>query len=589
MHLSKVLAQLSKMIGDRIDHWVGFVFIFFFAMMAARGQGVLPSVMADEWHYSLLSRLMPLAKSDDPGFVYLSLMNLTNICGAGYLGCARVANVFFIVAGCFLIYLSARMFLTGAVSLGVAVLCLIAPENVYALFFMPESLYFMMFWLMAYSLLRSARLGGLTTYSVISAGVVIGLATLVKPHALFVAAGVGAYILFARLAGNKAGLRERLVLVVVLAGAVLVVKFAIGYVSAGFAGMTFFGARYSNMASENIGLTASRVIDLATSSAYVLMNHVTLLSFLYFVPLAGAGTLLFMRRRNESNPEIRDVALLVLIVLGTLLAVTSAFSASVAGTNPYDVIGRVHMRYYSFALPLLLILAGISASHPGADISRPIVWFAVILALAGLLGAARATCFLGGGLEVNWIDSPGLMYFSLKSGVRSLVVLLGVLLAGFAVFSLRRAAWLYLLIFVPFVSVLDFVGVQNVVEARKHPDTYDLAGAVMAPLLHGQANVQVTLVGPDEALLYRTIFYLDRTNSAIRIVAPGAEIDPAIIPKETTHILVFAGGHLNMPGFELALALDGGDGASPLGHQYDKSRLKSAQSSDFRLFVSRTD
>jgi len=44
-------------------------------LLVARGMGALPFVMADEYHYSFLSRLVPMRHTDDPVFLYLSVFH----------------------------------------------------------------------------------------------------------------------------------------------------------------------------------------------------------------------------------------------------------------------------------------------------------------------------------------------------------------------------------------------------------------------------------------------------------------------------------------------------------------------------------
>src|SRR5690606_16060925 len=76
------------------------------------------------------------------------------------------------------------------------------------------------------------------------------------------------------------------------------------------------------------------------------------------------------------------------------------FSASVGSTGPDDIPYRLHMRYYNFVYPLLLVLVaasdGIVASKRGAA--------AIALALAGVaiyLGISGIAPF-----TPNFIDSP---------------------------------------------------------------------------------------------------------------------------------------------------------------------------------------
>ena len=61
---------------------IGLIFLF----LLIRNAGLYPSVFADEYTYSKLSRLLPLSESSIPGYLYLKLYSVTNSCGDGFLG-----------------------------------------------------------------------------------------------------------------------------------------------------------------------------------------------------------------------------------------------------------------------------------------------------------------------------------------------------------------------------------------------------------------------------------------------------------------------------------------------------------------------
>lgn len=535
---------------DRAERLLAVLLLMAFSVFVARWQGVLPAIMADEWHYSLLSRLLPFSQSDDPGFAYLGLYEVTNVCAGGYLGCARLLNTLFYLGGCLLVFLSARHFLSPAMSLGVVALAVLAPESVYTLFFMPESMYFFMFWAFAFVVLGAAATGNFSVRTVGLCGVVLALVSLVKPHAVFLVLCFGFYLMVVRKPSETLTLRYRFSLVLTLVATFLGIKFLLGFFAAGQAGVTIFGSRYSNMASQNI--TIERVIELFNVSGKILITHFSLLMFVFFIPLFGALNLLRSSRAENEGMPLWNLSLFVLFVLMPLLAVTAVFSASVAGTNPYDVIDRVHMRYYNFSIPMLIIMAGVLACNDDHMPMKGLFWNSVICLSIFLLGAFRVGGWLDG-LQINWVDSPGLMFMMSDTWVRITVLTLALSIVVFSLYRLQWAARLYLLVFLPVVFLADTYAIQKTVEVRKKPDTYDAAGIALNALLAGRANEQVTLFGPDESLLYRVSFYLDRPNTAIRVMASKQYVDSTLVPVDATQVLVFGDEQFQKLGFEMVL------------------------------------
>jgi len=78
------------------------MFIIFIALLF-KNMGLYPSVFADEYVYSKLSRLVPLAAANVPDYIYFAIYRITNISGDGFLECARVLNsLFFVVSAPFI-------------------------------------------------------------------------------------------------------------------------------------------------------------------------------------------------------------------------------------------------------------------------------------------------------------------------------------------------------------------------------------------------------------------------------------------------------------------------------------------------------
>jgi hypothetical protein len=113
-----------------------------FRLADVRSQGINPTVFADEWYYSKMARLQPLAEAIVPSYLYLWLFGATNACGDGFLECARGANALLFVAGAPFLYLTARSVTGRGTAAAIALLATLAPLNLFTAYFMPETMYY---------------------------------------------------------------------------------------------------------------------------------------------------------------------------------------------------------------------------------------------------------------------------------------------------------------------------------------------------------------------------------------------------------------------------------------------------------------
>src|SRR5690606_14161442 len=125
----------------------------------------------------------------------------TSSCGVAFLECARLINALLLVGAMPVIYLVARPYAGRGLSFVVTWLSVLGPFNVYTAYFMPETLYFLGFWVFAwYVLVVGERLkpwafGG-------GSGAILGLMMAVKFHAVFLLAALFAYIFVYALLGR---------------------------------------------------------------------------------------------------------------------------------------------------------------------------------------------------------------------------------------------------------------------------------------------------------------------------------------------------------------------------------------------------
>jgi len=113
-----------------------------FVWLMHRSFGYSPTVFSDEWYYSRLSRLQPLGDAVLPSYLYLWLYRITNVCGEGFLDCARLLNTLFLVGAAPFVYLTGRAFTGARTAAAIALLATLAPMNLYTAYFMPETPYY---------------------------------------------------------------------------------------------------------------------------------------------------------------------------------------------------------------------------------------------------------------------------------------------------------------------------------------------------------------------------------------------------------------------------------------------------------------
>jgi len=342
--------------------------------LALRSLGLFPTVFADEYMYSTLARLVPFSEAYNPGYLYFAIYSATSSCGEGFLDCARLFNVVFFVSATPFIYFIGRMVTGEKTALVISALSIFSPINTYTAYFMPESLYFLFFWVFTWLVFSINQKHGIWHWCFL--GVFFGLTSLIKPHALFLLpALVVLFLNFLRqdMAGEASTRNFKpYAAFFVLA---IATKLFIGFILAGKAGITFFGTAYTSMASAAIA-SPNRYIDLVRLAFENFQGHLLGLAILFSVPVAQ----LFMSSKyffqGPAGQSISiNIKLYTAVVFAVLLAVVPLFNASVLDMGPYQTNYRLDMRYYNFAFPLLLIV-GASQISSGVNMGS-LKWRAI--------------------------------------------------------------------------------------------------------------------------------------------------------------------------------------------------------------------
>lgn len=531
----------------------GLVLLFLFL----RNAGLYPSVFADEYTYSKLSRLLPLSESSIPGYLYLWLYSYTNYCGDGFLGCAKIINAFLFVVAVPFVYLTSKKVAGTGASIIASLLAVSGPINSYTAYFMPESFYFLSFWVLCWYLLNldsnSSKYGWLT------AGMIYGVSSLVKPHSIFFLPAIFAYIGFVFYQQRHFFSRScGFAFVYFLLGAI-VTKFGISYLLAGSSGLTIFGPLYGSIASS----TASGVdkyIQLLQLALVNIKGHILAVSLVYGLPLTIAvvvtcNRLLFKINSGEGArtqaEQFERIAFLSLIILLNLVCVVALFTASVANSGPYESPYRLHMRYYNFALPLFYIVVA-GALSINININKKILY------MAGAIVTISAAYSVWTNLvpyTPSHVDSPEIRGLQIDN---SYFQIIGVLLIFALALWLRfehKGLQVYLYLALPLFVIVSTYHVGLELNNRLRQDTYDKAGIFAKQYLTSEDLSKTVIVGSEAAGLFRSLYYLDNAKATLEVIQRGADYDLTKLPAGKDWILVI-GDHelLGRPFYQIPMS-----------------------------------
>jgi len=484
----------------------------------------------DEWVYSKTARLLTPDVAGVPSYLYFLIYRATNVCGAGYLDCARAMNVFFMVGAMPFIYLLCRRVAGRRLALFIALMAVLGPINTYTAYFMPEALYLLMFWVLAWYALRPNEVSPLLQGAVM--GAIVGLMALVKVHAVFLVPVIVAFLpLRYFVAGPGLAWRKSLLAVLAFLATASLVRFGLGYLFAGPAGLSLFGQIYGSVAPSTAD--ADRFTRLLLPGLISLKGHALALAALYAVPLAIVFYFPSKRDDGGGAPASREIRLFTFLVFACLLAMTTLFSANAAGSNAMESIARLHMRYYNFALPLLLIVA---ASHVSSPTRKSLARTLPQAVLFGVLAILAITTLLSG-FTPGIVDSPELRGLTMNPRFFSIVATLGLLSLAVWVVNTRLGSGLFVFGVLPLAVLVSAYQANRELRQQMHPDVYAMAG-ISARQYLGEQSEPIIAFGADHSSLYRTMFYLDNPNATSVVIPANGPIPEGGIPAQTRWLLV---------------------------------------------------
>ena len=518
-------------------------------LLLYRTMGLFPTVMADEWAYSLYSRHLPFSASPMPSYLYFWLFRHTSYSGSAYLESARLFNCVLFVGAAAFIYKVARQVTTPAVAALVALTSICTPLNTYTSYFMPEAMYFAAFWALTWFLFAFRRAPSYFYGSIV--GTLLAGLSMIKVHGLFLFPSVAVLIAaVALLSPVKARFHYFITTLVYVVTAFGFVRFSLGYLFAGKAGLHLLGAKYGEVADTS--LTFRSLLQLSSQVPYVLAGHLMGLALLFGLPLASICLYEWPSRKESEDDSLFLIKLYTLAVILSLLMIMAYYTVSVVG-HPYESIRRMHSRYYSFALPLLFIIA---AGEYSAAPKRARHALTTAPALTMIALTAAAPFALRTRYSPNLVDSP-----EFQSAVSNPIALF--LVGGLGIAALfawianrRRGAQIFLFVFLPATVFLSAVFATRGLRERMTADAYDHAGLFARQVLTAEDRRVTVVVGSEEGTLYRTIFLIDDPATKMMTIPAGEPLDFGKLPPDNEWVLL-VGEHPLPSGARVQYHMDG--------------------------------
>ncbi|MFL6671687.1 MAG: DUF7024 domain-containing protein [Massilia sp.] len=498
------------------------------AWLLYRNLGLYPTVFADEWYYSKMARLQDLKDAIVPSYLYLWIFKASNACGPGFLDCARIGNVLFFLAATPFVYLAAREYTGRKPAFVVALLSTLAPLNVFTDYFMPEAMYYFGFCVMSW-LALTRRHWDRAAYS-LALGGILGLMSLVKVHALFLAPALCLFLLYASWARGGRWFATGLGSMALAALAVLAVRFGLGYLLAGEAGLSLLGPFYQGGANA-VG-TRSPLALLAPAFVNA-RGHLMSLAILLGLPLAMLAYGLAARAFRARTDKLNLLHVYALLMLGAAVGLTVVFTATLAQPGSREGL-RLHLRYYSFAFPLLWIVAA-AAIGKAADQARPALRWIVAVLLAAVLAFALLKL---PDYALNAVDGPDIYAVKLDDASGKTLVALELLALLLWALGKRSAAPLFVYVALPALLAAGTATTTRFLHSFATPLPGDKAGQFARRFVPPAEHGQIVVAGSDLGMIMRAQFHIDHKDTVPLELPADAPLEHYQLPARDRWLLI---------------------------------------------------
>ena len=512
---------------------------------------VLPAVMQDEYVYSIQARFTPFAEQLYPNYLFSWLYSSTNLCGDGFYACGKGLNVVFFFLTLTFIFLISKKLLGIGWGAAIASVAALSPIHVYVSYFMPEMMYFAFISATIFVALIAGEKHKLSIW--LATGAMLGLAALVKPHAIFTLPAFMLFALIVALRAEGGSLRKGLLASVGTLGAFLLVKFGGGFAFAGVSGLTLFGRSYESSLNQFVSDSAAggEAADIAAqpaANAAVQSSAVTAAEeagpgfFDVFIPhsfahlalmltVAGLPLLLSVSamRTALSKKQAIGAASQFLILIGlmavSLAFVVAAFEGVVTQLGD-DHSSRIITRYYEFLIPLFLIAAAVFAKFVEPKTKIRALQAALLVAVL-IFGWVYLS-----GVKQSFADSILLSGYLAAPAIIPIIAIIGIIVSLTWLVSKNAGSKLVVYVATPLVLLIAGFSSQSYLLSQVGSSVayFDIAGQKAKQLLADVPGEKISVIGAVRYQNFTTKFWIDK---------PGIK-DLSLPESETADVSSFA-------------------------------------------------
>jgi len=527
-------------------------------------------MFSDEALYALHSRFLnnPRFTVTMPNVLYFYVYHPTSWFGVNHIVVAKALNAVFFGLSLFPLYATARRFLSKPAAYVFSVGIVLSPVSSYSVYVMPESMYFFVFWVLAYIVV--VQLPHDVTYGGLYSGITLAALSAVKPHGLILTATVPVVLVclyFQR--PDEISVSQLIRATLAYCAAFIVGRLIINYLARGDFVISPFGNYYAELLKPSM---KPKHPLLSSGLWYLIRGHLTYLAVLFWPALV-----LVVWPSDVSDRKTRDgvhyVALLSFsfAVLLLLIFMAAKYTVDVHGAVVPKDVCRLHGRYYNFALGTLVLLFLARTSAASFPLRRSRVF--VFVLVGGAIAAGGSACFAFLDYCPNSLDFPEVVCFSMFRIGLALVILGSIGSAVSLAFFTRTTARLVYLAFIGTLALTTsaavFVGQVLFIPSPPEPD---LAAIAVRNLVPNQIDDGIVLARTEDVRSYRAMLQLYSLSE--RRILDKAVLTADDIPAGKKWALLLDPYALNLPfysrvhgkGFEFIQLAPGGivaaDGAN---------------------------
>lgn len=467
-----------------------------FWLLTARLVGVNVSVLIDEYSYVLDSHYRTSAEATWPNHLFQLVYSFTKQCGPEFYSCSRSLNAIFVVSGAVFLYLLAKHISgkkwLGAIVAGGAVL---GSYGTYTTYFMPEAIFNLLMVVFFWAMLRFGKTENLFAWS--GFGLILGVASLAKPHAFFVIPAVVIFILLMQRSREKF-LLPALSKVGIFLASFFTTKFLFGFVISGERGLSVLG-NYASLPQAGGLATEALAKNSGLSVIGTAWGQTLMITMVLGVALAVTvhGILSVLPKSQVALFENFSARALIGLSLLNMMAVSAIFEA----WGNLDV--WMHTRYYSYLIPLAAVVL-LEAYARSSTQSKPLLKRIVVGVFIAVAAIALFTAALPYG--TNWIDAPDFKFHIDNLVLSSILIVVSMALAIWWLWD-SKTPMLIAVVVSLLASMFSGAHISNFLNANFGKDsTYDQLGRVLRDYLPQDELDQTVLIGENQTLIERALF-----------------------------------------------------------------------------------